>query len=190
MLSPVVSQASPSAAVRPGHPGHPAPPPSYGAQVRALMQHMTLKQKVGQLFVIEVAGRDAYTVSDTAMATNQTLYGVDTPAEAIAKYLPGGVIYYTTRNNDDNIGSPAQVASLRRMGASFTPLSTVTGLNWLSTKSTRFFSARRRIRWWRLDWKGCSQSITETQTMSRPSSWGMGSLLRGNGRARACGSPW
>ena len=28
---------------------------------------------------------------------NQTLYSVDTPAQAIAKYQPGGVIYYTTR---------------------------------------------------------------------------------------------
>ena len=73
---------------------------------------MTLEQKVGQLFVIEVAGRDANTVTDTAKAVNQRLYGVDTPAQAIAKYRPGGVIYYTTRNNDDNIGDPAQVATL------------------------------------------------------------------------------
>ena len=76
------------------------------------MRHMTLEQKVGQLFVIEVAGRDANTVSDTAKAANQRLFGVDTPAQAIAKYQPGGVIYYTTRNNDDNIGDPAQVATL------------------------------------------------------------------------------
>ena len=51
-------------------------------------------------------------MSDTAKATNQKLYGVDTPAEAIAKYAPGGVIYFTSRNNDDNIGSPAQIATL------------------------------------------------------------------------------
>ena len=84
----------------------------YRGRIVALMQHMTLEQKVGQLFVIEVAGRDADTVSDTAKATNQRLFGVDTPAQAIAKYSPGGVIYYTTRNNDDNIGDPAQVATL------------------------------------------------------------------------------
>jgi beta-N-acetylhexosaminidase len=92
----------------PGTSGH-AP---YRARVISLMQHMTLQQKVGQLFVIEVAGRDANNVSDTAKATNQRLFGVDTPAQAIAKYQPGGVIYYTTRNNDDNIGDPAQVATL------------------------------------------------------------------------------
>lgn len=94
--------------------GDPARPgkPSYGDQALALMKKMSTKQKVGQLFVIEVAGRDANLVSDAAMATNQELYGVDTPAQAIAKYQPGGVIYYTIRNNDDNIGDPAQVATL------------------------------------------------------------------------------
>ena len=94
--------------------GDPAGPGDarYFGKVTALLRHMTLEQKVGQLFVIEVAGRDANTVTDTAKAVNQRLYGVDTPAQAIAKYRPGGVIYYTTRNNDDNIGDPAQVATL------------------------------------------------------------------------------
>jgi beta-N-acetylhexosaminidase len=97
-----------AAADGPADPGD----PSYRARVIALLRHMTLEQKVGQLFVIEVAGRDANTVTDTAKAVNQRLFGVDTPAQAIAKYRPGGIIYYTTRNNDDNIGDPAQVATL------------------------------------------------------------------------------
>ena len=97
-----------AAADDPGHSGD-AP---YRGKVISLLRHMTLEQKVGQLFVIEVAGRDANTVSDAAKAVNQRLFGVDTPAQAIAKYQPGGVIYYTTRNNDDNIGNPAQVATL------------------------------------------------------------------------------
>jgi beta-N-acetylhexosaminidase len=90
----------------------------YRGRVVALMQHMTLQQKVGQLFVIEVAGRGATYVSDAAKAVNQRLYGVDTPAQAIAKYQPGGVIYYSTRvactgcASDDNIGDPAQVATM------------------------------------------------------------------------------
>ena len=91
----------------------PAPTP-YRDRVLALMHDMTPKQKVGQLFVIEVAGRDANLVSDAAMEVNQRLYGVDTPAQAIAKYQPGGVIYYTIRNGDDNIGDPAQVATLSK----------------------------------------------------------------------------
>lgn len=94
-----------------GSPGNSGDAP-YRGKIISQMQHMTLAQKVGQLFVIEVAGRDANTVSATAKATNQRLFGVDTPAQAIAKYQPGGVIYYTTRNNDDNIGDPAQVATL------------------------------------------------------------------------------
>ncbi len=51
----------------------------YRGKVISLLRHMTLEQKVGQLFVIEVAGRDANTVSATAKATNQRLFGVDTP---------------------------------------------------------------------------------------------------------------
>jgi beta-N-acetylhexosaminidase len=94
-----------------GGSGHEGDAP-YRGKVISLMKHMTLREKVGQLFVIEVAGRDANNVTETAKATNQKLFGVDTPAQAIAKYEPGGVIYYTTRNNDDNIGDPAQVATL------------------------------------------------------------------------------
>ena len=100
-----------------GGPEHSGDAP-YRGKVISLMRHMSLEQKVGQLFVIEVAGRDADNVSDAAKTVNQRLYGVDTPAQAIAKYQPGGVIYYTTRQacsgcpSDDNIGDPAQVATL------------------------------------------------------------------------------
>ena len=103
------SFGSPAAAA--ADPGQSSDAP-YRGKVISLLQHMTLEQKVGQLFVIEVAGRDANTVSDAARAVNRGLFGVDTPAQAIAKYQPGGVIYYTIRNNDDNIGDPAQVATL------------------------------------------------------------------------------
>ncbi|QMW65324.1 glycoside hydrolase family 3 protein [Mumia sp. ZJ1417] len=94
-----------------GGPGHSGDAP-YRGKIISQLRHMTLEEKVGQLFVIEVAGRDANTPSDAAKAINQRMYGVDTPAQAVAKYRPGGVIYYTTRNNDDNIGDPAQVATL------------------------------------------------------------------------------
>lgn len=103
--------AGPPVAPASAAPGSPADAP-YRAKVLKLLRQMSVEEKVGQLFVIEVAGRDAYTVSDTAKATNQRLYGVDTPAEVIEKYQPGGVIYFTTRNNDDNLGSPSQVATL------------------------------------------------------------------------------
>lgn len=92
-------------------PGHSGDAP-YRGKVISQLRHMSVEEKVGQLFVIEVAGRDADNPSDAAKAINQRMYGVDTPAQAVAKYRPGGVIYYTTRNNDDNIGDPAQVATL------------------------------------------------------------------------------
>lgn len=82
------------------------------AQARTILRRMDLEQKVGQLFVIEVAGQDAFQVSDAARATNQRLYGVDTPAEVVRKYRPGGVIYFTVRNGNQNIANPAQVARL------------------------------------------------------------------------------
>jgi len=105
----VAAAVAPAAAT--GGPGHSGDAP-YRGKVISQLRHMTLEQKVGQLFVIEVAGRDADAPSDAAKAINQRMYGVDTPAQAVAKYQPGGVIYYTTRNNDDNIGDPAQVARL------------------------------------------------------------------------------
>ena len=43
------------------------------------------------------------------MAQNQILYGVDTPAELVAKYHLGGVIYFAWSNNTV---SPTQVAHL------------------------------------------------------------------------------
>ena len=114
-LAAAVAVATPYAATHAAEPDPPATTatktPTQHGQIVSLMRHMSLQQKVGQLFVIEVYGRDANNVSDTAKAGNQRLYGVDTPAQAIAKYQPGGVIYFTTRG-PDNIGDAAQVATL------------------------------------------------------------------------------
>lgn len=107
-----VPPLSSSSAAAPGEAVRPPSDDQLRAQARRILGRMTTTEKVGQLFVIEVAGRDAFTVSETAQATNQRLYGVDTPAEVIAKYRPGGVIYFTTRNDDQNIADPAQVATL------------------------------------------------------------------------------
>ena len=73
---------------------------------------MTLEEKVGQLFVVEVFGQDANTVSPTMAARNQALYGVDTPAQVIDKYKPGGVIYFDARRGPDNVRNPEQIATL------------------------------------------------------------------------------
>lgn len=115
-LAAAVAVATPYAATHAAEPDPPATTTTDMAspqhrKIVSLMHHMSLQQKIGQLFVIEVYGRDANNVSDAAKAGNQRLYGVDTPAQAIAKYQPGGVIYFTTRG-PDNIGDAAQVAKL------------------------------------------------------------------------------
>jgi beta-N-acetylhexosaminidase len=77
-------------------------------RVRKLLRHMTTRDKVGQLFVVEVYGQDAGTVSDG----NRALYGVDTPAQVIDKYRPGGIIYFDTGRGADNLRNPRQIATL------------------------------------------------------------------------------
>jgi beta-N-acetylhexosaminidase len=77
-----------------------------------MLSRMSLTEKVGQLFVVEVYGQDANTVTETAAAGNQRLYGVRTPAEVIDKYKPGGVIYFNAGRGPDNLHNPRQIATL------------------------------------------------------------------------------
>ena len=60
---------------------------------------MTVEEKVGQLFVVEVFGQDANNVTDAQAASNEAKYGsgVRTPADVVNKYQPGGVIYFDPR---------------------------------------------------------------------------------------------
>jgi beta-N-acetylhexosaminidase len=92
-------------------PGH-ADDAMLRGKIIKMLQHMTLQEKVGQLFVVEVYGQDANAVSPTMAAQNQRLYGVDTPAQVIDKYKPGGVIYYDARRGPDNVQNPRQIATL------------------------------------------------------------------------------
>ncbi|MGW6199356.1 glycoside hydrolase family 3 N-terminal domain-containing protein [Kribbella sp. NPDC055110] len=73
--------------------------------VRNTLRRMTLEQKVGQLFVCYAYGPAA----DTADARNTSLYGVATPAEVVAKFNLGGVIYFTWT---DSTKDPQQIARL------------------------------------------------------------------------------
>lgn len=79
------------------------------AWVAAQLADMTLEEKVGQLFVVQVYGADAHTVTAAQQASNQAAYGVDTPAEVVEKYHLGGVIYFAWSGNVD---SPQQIARL------------------------------------------------------------------------------
>jgi beta-N-acetylhexosaminidase len=85
---------------------------SLRARARHLVRRMSLEDKVGQLFVVEVYGQDAFAVSEAMAAANRRLYGVDSPAEVLAKYRPGGVIYFTAARGPDNLHDPRQIARL------------------------------------------------------------------------------
>nr|WP_083467403.1 glycoside hydrolase family 3 protein [Kibdelosporangium sp. MJ126-NF4] len=70
----------------------------------AALRHLTLEQKVGQLFVATVWGKSA----DEAHPENKKRYGVDTPAQVVQRYQVGGVIYFNNAGTD-NIDDPAQL---------------------------------------------------------------------------------
>jgi len=105
------SAVADDAAVGRAHRGGPGDARIHGKVIK-MLRHMTLAEKVGQLFVVEVYGQDATTVTETAAAGNQRLYGVSTPAQVIDKYQPGGVIYYTDARGPDNLRDPRQIATL------------------------------------------------------------------------------
>jgi beta-N-acetylhexosaminidase len=84
--------------------------PGKDKRVLKILNKMTLEEKVAQLFVLQVYGTTADTTDPTAVAANRRLYGVDNAQQLIAKYHPGGIIYYSV--DPPNITSPAQVAHL------------------------------------------------------------------------------
>ncbi|HEY0621040.1 MAG TPA: glycoside hydrolase family 3 N-terminal domain-containing protein, partial [Kribbella sp.] len=73
-------------------------------QATKTIQGMSLEDKIGQMFVLFAYGPDGATVD----ARNTKLYGVATPAEVVAKYKPGGWIYFNAR---DNVQNPTQLAT-------------------------------------------------------------------------------
>lgn len=77
--------------------------------VNRTLAHMSLEEKVGQLFVTNVYGSQARTVTDAERASNLAAYGVATPAEVVAKYHLGGVIYFAWTNS---VQDPAQITAL------------------------------------------------------------------------------
>ena len=82
--------------------------------IRSTIEQMSLEQKVGQLFVPYVTGATA----DTESAENLERFGVATPAEAVARFHLGGVIYFAWSGNT---ADPHQIArlsnGLQRAGA-------------------------------------------------------------------------
>jgi beta-N-acetylhexosaminidase len=75
--------------------------------ISSLLRQMSLEEKVGQLFVTYVNGQAA----DERRPDNRKDFGVDTPAEVVQRYHPGGVIYFNNASHD-NIDTPKQIAAL------------------------------------------------------------------------------
>ena len=69
------------------------------------MSRMSLEEKVGQLFIQNVYGKDATTPD----SRNLPLYGVASPAEVVKKYHLGGVIYFAWT---DSVQNPDQIVGL------------------------------------------------------------------------------
>ncbi|WP_127573710.1 glycoside hydrolase family 3 N-terminal domain-containing protein [Georgenia faecalis] len=80
-------------------------PPDAGPDIDAIIERMTLEEKVGQMFVPFVYGESI----DQADPRNVGAAGVETIGEVIEEFHPGGVIYFGWSNN---LNSPGQVAQL------------------------------------------------------------------------------
>ncbi|WP_433351905.1 glycoside hydrolase family 3 protein [Micromonospora saelicesensis] len=85
------------------------PPTAEHGWVTSTLRHMSLEQKVGQLFATYVYGGDATDPSAADRTANLAAFGVETPAEVIERYHLGGVCYFSWSHNLD---SPRQIATL------------------------------------------------------------------------------
>jgi beta-N-acetylhexosaminidase len=79
------------------------------AHLRQVVAGMSLREKVGQLFVTYVYGSGARTKDPQAVRQNRKLYGVDNGAQLVRRYHLGGIIYFNWSGNEN---SPRQIARL------------------------------------------------------------------------------
>ncbi|MFI0369736.1 glycoside hydrolase family 3 protein [Actinomadura sp. 1N219] len=75
-------------------------------QLMRVLRSMTLEEKAAQLFVLQIYGKSADTADPAAVAANRKLYGADNAAQVMARYNPGGFIYY-----GENVTDPHQLAA-------------------------------------------------------------------------------
>ncbi|MEV6791519.1 glycoside hydrolase family 3 protein [Streptomyces sp. NPDC051320] len=78
-------------------------------QLKKLIAHMSIEEKIGQLFVMRVYGHSATDPDQADIDANLTDLGVRDAAELIAKYHVGGIIYFTWAHNTRD---PHQIAGL------------------------------------------------------------------------------
>ncbi|WP_338036453.1 glycoside hydrolase family 3 protein [Neobacillus notoginsengisoli] len=79
--------------------------------IQSKIQHMTLEEKVGQLFIVHVYGKNAEDPAYEATNLNNNRGGKNF-REVIEKYKVGGVIYF---NWTDNITTPADAAQVNKL---------------------------------------------------------------------------
>lgn len=79
------------------------------SRIQELIGRLTLEEKVGQLFVLHVYGHSATAPDPADAEANEQELGVRTAAELVARYRPGGVIYFSWAHNTR---SPEQIAEL------------------------------------------------------------------------------
>lgn len=80
------------------------PPPAVPGRAEEVLAGLSLEEKVGQLLMPVLAGRDPSQVSADEQKTNRAATGLAVPAEIVARYHLGGVIYLAK-----NIGTADQV---------------------------------------------------------------------------------
>ncbi|WP_431946117.1 glycoside hydrolase family 3 protein [Actinacidiphila sp. bgisy167] len=101
--------AAASTALALGVPGTASAATANHTRVRALIDRMSIEEKVGQLFVMRVYGHSATAPDPADVAANQAEIGVSNAAELIAKYHVGGIIYFAWAHNTRD---PHQIADL------------------------------------------------------------------------------
>ncbi|MES9543214.1 glycoside hydrolase family 3 N-terminal domain-containing protein [Actinomadura sp. NPDC000600] len=83
-----------------------APDAGRDPRLMRILRSMSLQDKAAQLFVLQIYGKSATTAEPADVAANRRLYGVDNAAQVVARYHPGGFIYY-----GDNVADPKQLAA-------------------------------------------------------------------------------
>lgn len=86
-----------------------SPPGAERTWIQRTLSQMTLKEKVGQLFVINGFGTSLHSKDPQMVKLNRRFYGVSNIAQLIRKFHPGGIIYFDWSNG---LEKPEQVLGL------------------------------------------------------------------------------
>jgi beta-N-acetylhexosaminidase len=109
-LRPSVSPAPPDPTATPRPASHPT------VDVEAILAKMTLREKVGQLFMTYAYGASATDSDPSMVAANRRLAGVDNAAGLVRRYHLGGVLLLGRNTLNDsglathNVQGPSQIA--------------------------------------------------------------------------------